>query len=115
MPLTTQIIRNGEPLKVRWGDFHIAAMALAAGFESKEGPLGDMAAIYENVKHVHPYMPFPISRGVAFYVSTYPALATTPLNEGNYTLKYGHSFIDLADREVLVLLPGDELVAYRSF
>lgn len=115
MPLNTQIIRNGEPMKLHWGNFHIAAMALAAAFDAKEGPLGDMTKIYENVEHVHPYMPFPIARGIAFMLTEYGALSKTPLNEGSYTLKYGHSFIDLADGEVLELLPGDELVAYRSW
>jgi len=114
MSLNTQIIRNGEPLRVRWSDFHIAAMALVAGFESKQGPLGDMTKIYANELHVHPHMPFPITRGIAFHVASYPALAKTPLNEGHYTLKYGHSFIDMSDGEVFEFLPGDELIAYRS-
>jgi len=114
MPLNTQIIRNGEPMKLHWGNFHIAAMALAAAFDAKEGPLGDMTKIYENVDHVHPYMPFPIARSLAFHISTYHVLAVTPLNSGGYVLKYGHSFIDLVDGEALELLPGDELVAYRG-
>lgn len=115
MPLNTHIIRNGKPLKLHWGDFHIAAMALAASFDSKEGPLGDPTKIYQDELHVHPYMPFPVTRGIAFILSDYGALGKTPLNEGYYTLKYGHSFIDLADGEVLDLLPGDELVANRSW
>lgn len=114
MPLNTQIIRNGEPLQLRWGDFHIAAMALAASFDAHDGPLADPTKIYE-IKHVHPYMPFPVSRSVALMLSDYGALAKTPLNYGVYTLRYGHSFIDLADGEIIELLPGDELRAIRGF
>jgi hypothetical protein len=113
--LNTQVIRNGEPLKLRWSDFHIAAMALASAFEDGKGPLGDQRNVYENVKHVHPYMPFPITGGIAFLVSTYQALAQTPLSGGSYVLKHTHSFIDLVDGEVLELLPGDELIAYRGW
>jgi len=115
MPLNTQIIRNGEPLKLHWGDFHIAAMALAASFEVGEGPIGDPTKIYADELHVHPYMGFPITRRIAFMLSDYGALSKTPLNEGRYTLKHTHTFTDLTDGEMLELLPGDELVAYRSF
>jgi hypothetical protein len=115
MPLNTQIIRNGEPLKLHWGDFHIAAMALASSFEVKKGPLGDPTKIYVDELHVHPYIGFPISRGIAFILSDYGALGNTPLNDGDYTLKLTHRFTDLVDGEVLDLLPGDKLIAYRSW
>jgi hypothetical protein len=115
MPLHTQVIRDGESVKIPWGDFHVAAMALAAAFDAKEGPLGDMTKIYADELHVHPHMPYPITRGVAFMVTTYGALAQTPLNAGSYVLKHGHSFIDLVDGEIFELLPGDELIMYRGF
>jgi hypothetical protein len=115
MPLNTQVIRDGESVKVRWGDFHVAAMALAAAFDDKEGLLGDMTKIYADKLHTHPYMPYPISRSVAFWVTSYGALAQTPLNEGQYALKYDHSFIDLVDGEIFELLSGDKLIMYRSF
>lgn len=36
MPLHTQIIRDGKPLSLRWGDFHIAAMAVAASIDGPD-------------------------------------------------------------------------------
>lgn len=115
MPLHTQIIRDGKPLKIRWGNFHIAAMALAASFDAKAGLLGDMTQIYDKELHVHPYMPFPVSRSLVSYLADYRILAITPLNgSSGYTLQRAHEFIDLEDGEVLSLLPDDVLTAYRS-
>jgi hypothetical protein len=114
MPLNTQIIRNGEALKIRWGGFHIAAMALAASFDSGEGPL-QIDKIYEEYKHEnYPEEPFPVTRQIVFVLSDYMALAKTPLNEGQYTLIHEHKFVDTTDGEVLILLPGDLLVAVRG-
>jgi hypothetical protein len=126
MPLNTEIIRSGETLKLRWGHFHIAAMALAASFDDPEcknsinapwkvyegDPVGD-PAFWE----CYPDMPFPISSQVRFWLTDYSALAKTPLNFGAYTLKAKQSFIDVADadHEVLRLLPGDELHAVRGW
>jgi len=115
MPLNTRIIRNGKPLELRWSNFHVAAMALASSFEVKEGPLGDPTKIYMDELHVHPEMGFPITQGIAFILTEYGALGKTPLNEGRYTLKHSHKFTDLTDGEVLELLPGDELIAYRGW
>ena len=120
MPLSTQILRNGEPIPVRWGDFHVAAMALAAAFDVREGFLSDLTAIYETgalppeAFDCYPDAPFPITRSIAFEIASYPVLAKTPLNEGSYTLTRKHKFIDLVDGEVLELRPGDELLAYRG-
>jgi hypothetical protein len=117
MPLTTQIVRNGEPLKVRWGDFHVAAMALAACFDLQQEFIGNPNDVYEKDQPelvCYPDAPFPITNALAFYLTSYPMLAKTPLNSGSYILTRKHKFRDLTDGEVLELLPGDELVAYRS-
>jgi hypothetical protein len=118
MPLNTQIVRDGEALRLHWGDFHIAAMALAASFDSGEGPFAKFTDIYEvdpKMFECYPDAPFPIQRNIAFMLTSYPMLGRTPLNNGSYTLKRRHKFIDTSDGEVLILLPGDELVAVRGW
>jgi hypothetical protein len=119
MPLNTQIIRNGKQLPLRWGDFHVAAMALAACFdEGSNEVLSDPTKIYEEAPEGYldyPNKPFPITPSLAWTLTTYPMLSKTPLNEGHYTLKNKQVFIDMADNEVLELLPGDELIAFRDF
>jgi hypothetical protein len=120
MPLSTQIRRNGEPIPVRWSDFHVAAMALAAAFDQGTAFLGDPRDIYETdalpneMFDCYPDAPFPITKRIAFEIASYPVLARTPLNSGSYTLTRKHKFIDHTDGEVLELHPGDELIAYRS-
>lgn len=116
MPLNTQILRNGKALSIRWGGFHVAAMALASAFDSGEGPLADITKIYAvepALFDCYPDAPFPISRSIEFHLTSYSALAQTPLNNGSYTLQYKHQFRDMEDGEIFVLLPGDTLVAFR--
>lgn len=120
MPLNTQIVRNGETLPLHWGDFHVAAMALAANFEMPSPAFGGPSEIYETdaltpqMFDCYPDAPFPITRSIAFQLTTYGALAATPLNNGHVVLQRKHKFVDLVDGEVLALLPGDELIAYRD-
>lgn len=117
MPLNTQIIRDGEPMKIRWGNFHIAAMALAASFDSGTGPVSSPDKVYEAPPgefDCYPDAPFPISRQVSFMLAEYGALGKTPLNEGSYTLTKRHKFMDMMDGEILALLPGDILRAWRN-
>lgn len=116
MPLSTQIIRNGYAMSVRWGNFHVAAMALAASFDTNEGPFSEPAKIYDvdpRLFECYPDAPFPISPTVAFQLTNYSVLAMTPLNKGTYTLNRKHQFSDMADGEIFLLLPGDLLIAYR--
>jgi hypothetical protein len=118
MPLNTQIIRNGEALRLHWGDFHVAAMALAASFDAGTGPVSDPTKVYEVEPErfaCYPDAAFPITRRLAFELTSYPVLGLTPLNDGMYTLTRKHKFQDLADGEVLELLPGDVLHAYRGW
>jgi hypothetical protein len=122
MPLNTQILRDGESLPLRWGDFHVAAMVLAATFDSGVGPFEDNTPptvltntkTKEEVPFNYPLEPLPITRRDAFDLTDYSAIATTPLNEGSYELKGPHRFIDCADGEILELLPGDVLKAWRN-
>jgi len=103
-------------LRLHWGDFHVCAMALAASFDSGEGPFAKFADIYDTdpkTFECYPDAPFPIQRDIAFMMCSYPMLAKTPLDNGTYTLKRKHKFIDRVDGEVLELLPGDVLNAWR--
>jgi hypothetical protein len=124
MPLSTRIERNGEYLQLRWGDFHVAAMALASIFDTmdEERPEGELRfrpdEVYDTTElrfECYPDAPFPITRRIAFEMCSYPVLGRTPLNYGEYTLQRKHKFIDLADGEVLELLPGDKLAAVRGW
>lgn len=119
MPLITQITRDGEPLTLTWGDFHVAAMVIAAALDSGKGPWAEntihgIASQWED-KLTYPADPLPISFKDAWSICSYPVIAATPLNDGPYTLTKPHRFIDQRDGEVLDLLPGDILSAYRSF
>jgi len=119
MPLNTSITRNGELLRLHWGNFHIAAMALAASFDDDTctNSISDPAGIYlkdPRMFECYPDAPFPVTRNLAFTLTNYGALSKTPLNMGSYTLKRKHKFMDLEDGEVLELLPGDILTAIRS-
>jgi|SRR5215469_1642576 len=119
MPLNTQIIRNGENLSLRWGGFHVAAMAIASTLDQ---PLSEWK-LWEAPEKVqesiagqgYPENPMPITPSMAFSLADYGALSLTPLNEGSYTLTQTHRFIDVTDDEVLELLPGDVLRAWREF
>lgn len=113
MPLNTQIVRNGEPIRLPngWGGFHMAAMVYASAFEATDGPNAHMAP---NEELNYPDEPQAITPGNVMAAADYGAIASTPLNGGSYTLKERHKFIDITDGEVLELLPGDELRAWRS-
>lgn len=125
MPLETEIRRNGKPLKLRWSGFHVTAMVMAAAFDSGEGPFqgkqepgkyryNDDAPEYAGMTNEdYPGAPCPINPGDSWLLCSYPYIAMTPLNKGKYTLKETHRFLDTTDGEVLELLPGDELRAWR--
>lgn len=118
MPLNTQILRDGTPLQLRWGDFHVAAMVLASAFDHGEGPFSDRHDIYQtdpDMFDCYPDAPFPVSRNLAFMLTSYPMIGRSPLNDGEYVLTGRHRFRDLSDGEILSLIPGDRLVAYRGW
>lgn len=62
----------------------------------------------------YPKVPCPITPKDAFQLAMYHVIGATPLNDGPYTLKNPHKFVDTTDSEVLELLPGDILKAWRS-
>ena len=121
-PLSTRITRDGEPLSLRWGQFHIAAMIYAVSWDSGEGPF----EMNEPPKYLvrpsdgdemplnYPEEPCPISPPEAFHIVRDSVIAATALNDRPYTLKKEHRFIDVTDGEVLHLLPGDVLEATRE-
>ncbi len=51
MPLNTQVIRNGEPLEIHWGYFHVAAMVFAASIDSGKGPFPKFKKGHQNMNH----------------------------------------------------------------
>lgn len=125
MPLNTRIIRDGEPLQIRWGDFHVAAMVCAAAYDSGQGPFeGEQKPAFRYGEGDHewanrtadeyPEVPCPITPRDSFTMADYYVIATTPLNDGEYVLKGEHRFLDCMDGEILHLLPGDVLQAWRS-
>lgn len=124
MPLHTSIRRDGEPLQLHWGEFHIAAMVCAAAFDSNKGPfVGQQEPDFQysdtddeyagKNAESYPEVPCPISPKNSFELAMYHIIATTPLNDGSYTLKKEHKFVDCVDGEILHLLPGDELCVSR--
>jgi hypothetical protein len=137
MPLHTSITRDGETLSLRWSDFHVAAMAVAAACDDPSHPEAklfqtsadrpdfawpaDQAEAGTNCpaewlgkdQSSYPEVPCPITGRDAFTIASYPYLAMTPLNSGPYTLKREHKFVDTTDGEILHFLPGDVLSAAR--
>lgn len=122
MPLQTRILRDGEPLPLRWGDFHVACMALASCFDRIDGLAPTPDDVYDAPPGTFFGYPddvtFPVSQQLSFMLCTYPMLAKTPLGEAGhdgYTLTGKHRFRDVQDGEILELLPGDVLIAFREF
>jgi hypothetical protein len=113
MPLSTQVRRDGEPLKLAWGGFHIACMVVAVAADSGQGPYEDNS--WNGITGSDLDDAVVITRRDAFSLVNYGVIATTPLNDGSYTLKDGpYRFIDQADGEEFELLPGDKLIAFRD-
>lgn len=115
-PVVTQIIRDGKPLALRWGDFHIAAMIWASVWDSGIGPFesNDPPGFYDDGEgHVfparYPELAAPITPDDSFAIVRRDVIVETPLRHGRYVLKREHRFIDMTDGEVLHLLPADVL------
>jgi hypothetical protein len=118
MPLATQILRDGDLLKLAWSDFHVACMALASSFEAGDNSFSDPSKVYDTDElrfDCYPDAAFPVTRQLAFMLCTYGMLAKTPLNDRSYTLTRKHKFLDTTDGEILELLPGDILIMQREF
>jgi hypothetical protein len=117
MPLNTQITRNGEPLKISWGGFHVAAMVLAVTMDSGEGPFKDNSreAIYPGIDDDNANERLAISLRISFELTDYSVIGTTPLNDAPYVLNNSYTFVDTTDGEVFELKAGDILRAWRSW
>jgi hypothetical protein len=113
MPLHTQVRRNGEPLTIRWGGFHVACMVLAAAVDSGQGPWD--VNTWEDITGLDIRDPVVITPRDVFALENYGPVAATPLGHDSYVLKDGpYHFIDSTDGEEFDLLPGDELIAFRG-
>lgn len=53
MPLETQIVRNGEPIKLRWGWWHLIQMHKAADAEGKLDELKQTGTTTLNTQHTY--------------------------------------------------------------
>lgn len=123
MPLNTTIKRNGKTRKVRWGHFHIAAMALAAAIDGGDVK-GDEGQMHRLLRDGEPTLFEPneegdlviaLAPGDVWNLVGYHILAATPLNSGPYTMKGEITFIDVTDDEHFVLKAGDVLSASRGW
>lgn len=115
MPLHTQIVRDGEPLKLRWSGFHVAAMVYAVVIDSGQGPFTDNESV---VAQALDLMERQGSIGItpkdAFNLMDYSVIGATPLNSADYTMKHHTlTFVDMTDGEELTIKPGDVLGASR--
>lgn len=111
MPLNTQIVVNGETLSLRWGDFHIAAMTIASAIDAGKFP----CEMFKKDPRPEGYPETAIGIGSeAWTIASYPYIAASPLNVGEYVLKNDHKFEDLTDGEVLVMPAGTTLRAWRN-
>jgi hypothetical protein len=91
-------------------------MIIATSADSGVGPYEDMKSFIEEAKSLMEKQgTIGISPGSVFRLTDYPVIAATPLNGKPYVLKERWKFTDIADGEVLELLPGDELSAWRSY
>jgi hypothetical protein len=123
MPLNITMKRDGKDIETPQGlgHFHIAAMVFAAAIDSGVGPFPDnsLKGILEraddDVDDLGPDTRVGLSPAVVFTAAMYGPIGATPLNDGPYTLKEAHKFVDTTDGEELDLEPGDVLHAWRSF
>lgn len=119
MPLQTSITRDGELVKLSWGQFHVAAMVIAAALDSGKGPFKDnsLTGILREGAEVpdYPTEPITLAPGDCFPLADYYVIALTPLNDGPYTLQHDHHFRDASDGEDFPLKAGDVLHAWRAW
>lgn len=118
MPLNTQIKRDGKMLSLPngWGGFHVAAMVLGSSADSGVGPYEDMPAFVKEARGLMKKQgTIGISPGTVFKLTDYAVIGATPLNAQPYKMKERWKFTDITDGEVFELLPGDELIAWRSY
>lgn len=89
MPVNTEIIRDGERVKIRWGWWHIERLAEAM---LEECPTHKLFMGFPNE-------PDPNSEEKDRY--------------GEFTFTMRHEFTDETDGEVFIIEPGDRYKAWR--
>ena len=97
MPLNTAIYRDGKPLTLRWGGFHLAAMVCAVSWDSGKGPFVDnsepaMVTHEVDGKEVTGHF---ISPRNCFELGDYGMIGCTPLGHDAYTLQRNFTFVRL--------------------
>ena len=132
MPLNTQILRpimppdgddDYEILKLNWGHFHIAAMAIASVLDAKDEDLlptalllkGQLKQYAADSMEAATTGAFPIPPGLSFMFADYGVLGGIPLGNGDVILEGDYRFIDTGYGEILQLYVGDLLRASRGF
>ena len=116
MPLFTQIERDGNMLELRWGEFHVACMKLAAWFDNKsDEEMKKVITGDENDPNEYPETPLGLGSLDILSVVGYGVLSETELaSKGVQVLNKVHRFVDVEDNEVFELLPGDTLKMWRQ-
>jgi hypothetical protein len=116
MPLDTSIVRDGKPLKLRWGGFHVAAMVYAVSIDSGVSPFTDIEVVRASAKQLMEEQgEIGITPKDAFELTDYGVIGATPLNSADYTMKeWTLTFIDITDGERFTIKPGDVLSMSRS-
>lgn len=89
MPAETQLVRDGKPVNLRWGWWHVDCLRTAVMNEDTR-----MA------------VPIHDGRSQPFYMGLLN-------NPGTYKFRKDHTFIDETDGEVFEIKEGDEYSAYR--
>lgn len=103
MPLNTAIIRDGEPLKLKWGGFHVASMVYACVIDSGKGPFVDNESVQKQaIDLMERQGHIAISPKDAFDLASYPVIGQTPMNAADYTMvNHDLKFLDITDGEEL--------------
>jgi hypothetical protein len=89
MPANTQIIRDGKPVLLRWGMWHVNCLYDAAALEDSR-----VVVKLKDGRSEFFYMGFP----------NHPA---------TYVFRKYHRFVDETDGEVFEIFPGDQYSAWR--
>lgn len=93
MPVSTQLIRNNQPLPIRWGHWHLECLRAAAAAELHDMTLVELDTMPD--------------------VDWCDAMRSVDFFPDTRTYTRDHLFVDDADQEVFIILPGDTFTCYR--
>lgn len=122
MPLNTQILRNGKPVKVPWDDQMLSFMYTTAfvegdpSYEYEDGKIFAELGTYvlEGTGTKYDGQEFEHWVSFAWAPIYYLKSKCTLVKSGSQTVKRQHRFFHRSGK-VITLKPGDVLEAWRSF